>query len=303
MDELDNINPYKIHKRLFDPKAFFEEIQKYFSKDVLENLTKKRQINLEIDPSIDHTYQVYSDEIKLQQIIVKLLSKTLQSNQSHNIDIKASRKIKIIELFIEIVYDQTIENTSDIESARNRYAQISEDVDLNIIKEAISILGGELYFKMNEGKGYSIKLIIPYGTPDDKCKRNEHKNICKEYDWKGKSILIVDDEEPNFFLTTHLLKDTGAYFEWAKDGKEGIELALKNDYDLIIMDVKMPNIDGLEATKYIKKHKPEVPIIIQTAHAMISEQEKAFEAGCNEYFTKPLIITDFISKLNIYVNK
>ena len=102
-----------------------------------------------------------------------------------------------------------------------------------------------------------------------------------------KKVLIAEDNDSNYILMTYILKNRYE-FERAKNGKEAVDLALKAHYDMVLMDIKMPVMDGLEATKLIKDKMPELPIIALTANAFDSDRQMAMEAGCVEFLTKPI---------------
>ncbi|HDP74598.1 MAG TPA: response regulator [Bacteroidales bacterium] len=102
-------------------------------------------------------------------------------------------------------------------------------------------------------------------------------------------ILIADDDNISVILITNYLKSIDADFIIARNGEEALELFSQNiDIDLILMDIKMPKLNGLEATKQIKAKNPDVKIIAETAFAMVGDERKAFEAGCDAYITKPI---------------
>ena len=102
-----------------------------------------------------------------------------------------------------------------------------------------------------------------------------------------KKILIAEDDDSNFILMTYILKKY-YQFERAKNGQEAVEMAEKNTYDIVLMDIKMPIMDGLEATKAIKEKFPDLPIIALTANAFDSDRQLALEAGCNDFLSKPV---------------
>ena len=102
-----------------------------------------------------------------------------------------------------------------------------------------------------------------------------------------KKILIAEDNDSNFILMTYILKKY-YQFERAKTGQEAVEMAEKNTYDIVLMDIKMPIMDGLEATKAIKEKFPDLPIIALTANAFDSDRQLALEAGCNDFLSKPV---------------
>jgi len=110
----------------------------------------------------------------------------------------------------------------------------------------------------------------------------------KKYNWKNKTILIAEDEISNFRYLEMVLLRTEVTIFWAKDGIEAIELCKKHIPDLILLDIKMPNMDGLEATRIIKSLFPKIPIVIQTAYAMENDEQISYESGCDAYLSKPI---------------
>ena len=102
-----------------------------------------------------------------------------------------------------------------------------------------------------------------------------------------KKILIAEDNDSNYILMTYILKKY-YQFERAKNGQEAVEMAEKGEYDLVLMDIKMPVMDGLEATKTIKEKLPELPVVALTANAFDSDRQLALEAGCNDFLSKPV---------------
>ena len=102
-----------------------------------------------------------------------------------------------------------------------------------------------------------------------------------------KKILIAEDNDSNFILMTYILKKF-YLFDRAKNGQEAVEMVDKYDYDVVLMDIKMPIMDGLEATKRIKEKHPNLPVIALTANAFDSDRQLAMEAGCDDFLSKPV---------------
>lgn len=102
-----------------------------------------------------------------------------------------------------------------------------------------------------------------------------------------KKILVAEDNDSNFILMSYILKK---YYEFdrAKNGQEAVELVEKNHYDIVLMDIKMPIMDGLEATRKIKELRPELPVMALTANAFDSDRQLAMEAGCSDFLAKPV---------------
>lgn len=125
--------------------------------------------------------------------------------------------------------------------------------------------------------------------------------ISNTLNWNNKTILIAEDEDSNYRYLEMVLNKTKANVVWAKDGLEAIELCKQYIPDLILMDIKMPNMDGLEATRKIKRVYPEIPIIAQTAFAMENDERLSLEAGCNSYLSKPIKANKLLEVLTTFL--
>jgi two-component system cell cycle response regulator DivK len=118
-----------------------------------------------------------------------------------------------------------------------------------------------------------------------------------------KKVLVVDDNKDNVFLIRFILQKSGYQVVEAFDGLEGVRLAIEEKPDLILMDIQLPDIDGLEATQRIRKSgaNGNIPIIALTAFAMTGDRDKALSAGCTGYITKPINVKSFTSAIEKYL--
>ncbi len=124
------------------------------------------------------------------------------------------------------------------------------------------------------------------------------------YAWNFKKILIAEDEETNYLFIEAILEDTNAILIWARNGLEAVDKFNQyDDIDLILMDIKMPEMDGLTATQTIRKTNLTVPIIAQTAYAMSEDKSKCLNAGCNDYLTKPINHKLLLATIGKYFSK
>jgi len=132
-----------------------------------------------------------------------------------------------------------------------------------------------------------------------------NKTENKNYNWEGKVILIAEDEVMNYMYLEEALKETKAKVIWCKNGKEAVSKIIeeKVHVDLILMDIKMPEMNGYDATKQIKSYNSGIPVIIQTAFAMAEERKKGFEVGGDEYIEKPIRQNKLLSVISKFIKK
>lgn len=122
--------------------------------------------------------------------------------------------------------------------------------------------------------------------------------------WENKKILVAEDEETNYLFIEAILEDTRVKIFWAKNGNDAVHIFAQHaDIDLILMDIKMPEMDGLTATRHIREKSYSVPIIAQTAYAMSEDKAKCINAGCTDYLTKPINHKVLLSTIEKYLFK
>ena len=124
-----------------------------------------------------------------------------------------------------------------------------------------------------------------------------------EYNWKNKLILVVDDDRASSLLLEVLISKTGAKIIFASNGEKAIEIFLNTKgIDLILMDIKMNGMSGIDATKVIRGYDRDVPIIAQTACVVSGDRELCLKSGCNEYISKPIIAEDLMKLMNSFLD-
>ncbi len=178
---------------------------------------------------------------------------------------------------------------------------------LTIARIIIKALGGKIWVESEEGEGSKFILNIPFEpVPTSKNIEEEVANEIVEgpqYEWPNKVILIVDDEEVNAMFLDAVFHGTSAQVIFAKNGQEAIDLCHTiNKIDLILMDLKMPVMDGLNATKEIRKFNTKIPIIAQTALAAGEDRHNCEVAGCNDIITKPIEVRILLKLVNKYIS-
>lgn len=129
------------------------------------------------------------------------------------------------------------------------------------------------------------------------------QNIQNSYDWSDKLILVAEDQEINQMFFSKAFKKTNVKILWASDGQIAVTLCkMYDNIDLILMDIRMPKMDGLEATKEIRKINKQIPIIAQTAYPEYSSKNDCLQAGCSDFLTKPIQVQLMLQKINVFFN-
>ncbi|RLD66635.1 MAG: histidine kinase, partial [Bacteroidetes bacterium] len=267
--------------------------------------TDKKGIELVLETNLsDDDSTIYTDEPKLLKILTNLIENAIKFTKKGFVKVKYDVKNKMLAFDIEdtgIGFEQG--NTFNI---FDRFVQANEGISfdfgglglgLTIAKLNTELLGGKINAKSELEKGSTFDFNIPYKPAilkkeitkeEEKAKNKGQIKECK--------ILIVEDEEVNFLFIKEILKKTGIKCKIleATNGQEAVDIFTNNpDIDLVLMDLKMPVMDGYKATKIIKDIKPEVPIIIQTAYTLEEERKKSADAGCDGFITKPIKIKEF----------
>jgi CheY-like chemotaxis protein len=130
----------------------------------------------------------------------------------------------------------------------------------------------------------------------------EEEKDLNIFQWNDKTILLAEDEEVNLLYLQTVLKATGIHMVTAANGLEAVDQCKKNsDISLVLMDIKMPNMDGLTATRIIKSIRHDLPVIATTAYALSTDKEKCIEAGCIDYLSKPIKRDQLLEIMNKYL--
>ena len=279
----------KINEQVVNINGFLAELYSIYEKKAREKKFKffKPFCDLKEEESF-----IITDKTKYRQILINLLNNAFEYTEKGNVKFGYKLKGTNIEFFVEDTGIGIKKEQAD--KIYERFHQTPEGshpkyrglgLGLAICKEYAEMLGGKLWVESVYGKGstfyFSIpakKVIIPDKTVEEKL------NVIRD-----KTILIAEDNEGNFVLAKIYLEKHQAKIIRAENGRIAVNICKENDtIDLVLMDLKMPIMDGFEATKRIKSFRKNLPVIAVTANALDSVKEKALNAGCDDFISKPI---------------
>lgn len=175
---------------------------------------------------------------------------------------------------------------------------------LAISKRLSELLGGTLSLVSQEGEGSTFTLKLPADLIVDKAAdQTKEPKSNQTHNWQGKKVLIAEDEEMNYLYLKHVLQKTNIEVFWAKNGEEAVEIVEKEKgLDIVLMDIRMPKMDGFEALRIIQDVAPHLVVIAQTANARPEDELKVIAAGFKGYIAKPIIINNLLSEMNRHLH-
>ncbi len=267
---------------------------------IFEIKAKEKNIELYLENGLpDDQNLVLIDKSKLNKIVSNLLDNAIKfTNEGY---VKVYYKIENNHIIISIEDTGIGINPKDQENIFRSFSQSEKEISKNygglglgltLAKENVALIGGQIRFKSEKGKGTTFTITLPHNPIESNIIKTSTNSEEKSPEQEKQIVLIAEDGEVNFlFLKTVLIKmqDYDFVIHRAKNGKEAVDLCMDNsNIDLVLMDIKMPIMDGYDATKHIKKIRPELPVIAQTAYSTEEDIQKALDAGCDDFISKPV---------------
>lgn len=291
----------KLDYSVFNVSGLVEEVLSQFIltaqlqkiKLIHTNLTGHNELNVE------------SDSSKLHQVLTNLINNALKFTTKGFVEVKyeiTGNEIVfcvndtgkgIRQQHIGKIFERFYQ--ADMSLSRGHEGT---GLGLAICKGLVESMSGKIWVESELEKGTSFYFALPY-KPVTKNSAEKPRGDIKPI--TDKLILVAEDDDSSFKFIETLLNKTGVKILRAINGIEALEICKsRNDISLILMDIKMPKMNGIDATKEIKKLFPQIPIIAQTAYAFSSEKELVLEAGCDDYITKPIQKEELIECINKY---
>lgn len=293
------ITQVNIHRQMHEVYTLFR----------LEAEEKGLQL-LYFPPSQSLSTYIDTDDHMFYSIVSNLIKNAVKYTKTGSIEFGYNRKGKDLEFYVKdtgigisqerqmAIFERFVQ--ADIE---DRNAKQGSGLGLSIVKAYVEILGGKVWCDSEPDKGSRFYFSIPwhdssvYETDTAEAYPLALPNI------KGKTVLLVEDEEFIYYYYEEVLADTGLNLVWKNNGADGIAYCMQNEnVDLVLMDIKMPGMNGYEATKEIKKHRANLPVIAQTAYAINGDKEEILSAGFDDYITKPIDVSKLFELINRYLS-
>lgn len=294
--EIENIS-FNLKELLFNIQSSLKELA----------TANKNYFNLEIDESIPDN--LIGDPTKISQIILNLINNALKFTQNGNVNVIAKLYTKEEDgatVYFEIV-DTGIGIPEDkLQTVFESFSQGSIEVNrkyggtglgLTIVKKLIELLGGEIKLKSEVGKGSTFTFKLKFKINNEPLEVVEEAKPYNDKQLKHKSILLIEDNKINQMITRKMLENKAITCEIIDNGEDAVELLKVKRFDMILMDVHLPGINGTTATKLIREFDKTTPIIALTAISLDENRDMLLSYGMNDVITKPFVPDEFYSTI------
>jgi CheY-like chemotaxis protein len=297
-----NLEEADLNELFLELTLFFREYQKR---------SEKQHIKFKLQAfSSPADNIILTDKVKLKQIFINLISNAFKFTDEGKIeggcrfDENHNLQFYVTDTGIGIPLNKQ-------QFVFERFTQLHQGVKKNIggtglglpiVKALVKLLGGNLFLDSEAGRGSTFYFTIPYESLQSLHRETLIDEESNDFYFDNKTILVVEDDPYNAEYIKEVLSDVGLNILLSENGKDAVEKSLSQAVDLVLMDIRLPDISGYEASVLIKKHKPQLKIIAQTAYASHDERLKAFDAGCIDYLSKPTKQELLLSMLNKHLS-
>ncbi|GAB5451766.1 MAG: hypothetical protein Hals2KO_20940 [Halioglobus sp.] len=268
-------------------------------------------LNVELDPGLPRW--VEGDANRLRQVLINLLGNAFKFTEQGSVNLKITwQGLEMLYFEVQDTGPGLPEDAAltvfepfvQVDSSTSRQHQ-GTGLGLSICRRIVALMGGEIGLKQSAGGGACFWFTLPYRSYSAVEGRANGTEISLfEVNPMRLNVLVAEDNPVNHMICETMLEELGCASSWAKNGEEAVEQWQSGDFDAILMDLSMPDVDGYEATTRIREaesHSPQrgrVPIIALTAHAMASDQQACLDIGMDGFLTKPMLLEDLHEALN-----
>jgi PAS domain S-box-containing protein len=267
----------------------------------LEPSAKNKGLAFSANIAEDVPLKLTGDRVRLSQILTNLASNAIKFTNFGSVVVNintVSRAPEKVSLSLEVadtgigIPKEKIETVFDsFTQAHSNLKYEGTGLGLTITKRLVEMQAGNVSVASKPGIGSTFTVVIPYKITSGDASTEGPQKLTHIPDFKGVRVLVVEDNQMNRFLAGQILDTWNVEVDMAEDGLEAIKKMEENTYNLVLMDLQMPRMDGFEATEYIRNKMPEpvsqTPIVVLTADVMPETREKALQLGISRFITKP----------------
>lgn len=294
----------KVSKNEFHLQPFFVDVI-----DKAKKLCDSKQLRLKaVFHSTKADLSLYSDPLLIKKILNYLLDNAIKFTEKGSIKCGYKLKNGFLEFFVKdsgpgITHEKLDEifKIFTQEEVSNTRGYEGSGLGLSIARGLVQLLGGSISVNSEKGKGATFTFTVPCNVTEivDKTSQSEERSVISP----GKPlVLLAEDDESNYLYMEEVLQQAGCDYLLAKNGEKAVALCKQHpEISLVLMDIKMPVMDGVEATSRIRDFRPGVPIIATTAYAQTGDEQRFLAAGCDGYLPKPISIDKLMTLLSTHL--
>ena len=283
------------------------------SKQSLESYPEKNIEIIEDFPG--ERWIINADRTRLKQVLTNLISNALKFTEKGHIRIGYEKYGEWIRFFVQDTgcgipeenHDEIFERFRKLEHGNDGKILSGTGIGLSISKNLVQMMGGTIGLDSSIGEGSEFYFTVPAKGAKilEADILNEEKNQDQaRSDISDSLILVAEDDYTNFLFLKKVLEGEGVKVIRASDCQEACEIFRENsNIDMVLMDIKMPRKNGVDATREMKEVRPSVPIIVQTGQAMQGDAQEFLNAGCDDYISKPIRMTELLQKISKHLKE
>jgi len=300
----------KIIQSTCQVNQILDEIKNYYTNELENNKQKEIEIMVK-KQNMDESFAIITDPLRFRQIMNNLVGNAIKFTDKGYVEF--GYKIiddNIIQFYIKDTGIGLPPDKLNLIFERFRQAEESSTKEyggtglgLTISRRLAEMLGGTIWVESVLHEGSTFFFNLPLKLSKNGIEMKPFNKLIDKHEWSDKIILVAEDETSNFELVKAALLKTNVQILRAKNGIEAVSICKENDdINLVLMDIRMPEMNGYEATRKIKAFRSDLPVISLTAYAMADDKDKSLQAGCDDYISKPIKPRELINKISRYLS-
>lgn len=300
-------NKVEIEKTTFSLKKRINDVLVALKKSADD---RKNTLRLEYDDSVPD--KLVGDPLKLSQVLINLIGNSVKFTQNGEVVIRISKldqNNQKVKLHFEIEDNGVGISKKKQKSIFENFSQASLQINrkfggtglgLSIVKNLLELMGGKIQLESQLGKGSKFWFNLNFNISDEFKEEENQSNVTYDVDYgalENKNVLVVEDNKINQMITKKILEKNKMICEVADNGMDAVNMVKEKNYDVVLMDIHMPGISGIEATQKIREFDKNLPIIALTAVTIDENLDDFYRAGFNEIIPKPFKTEEFFEKI------